>query len=302
MHLSLELLNGRDLLGHRSNQKLIVGGVPVDRLFQLVTLLGTTIAVKFDRADSLGLQKAIPVMTVGLHVVLNSQQVVQRGFGKWNALIHRVQIIRIHCCHQLCDQMKTLRVRQSSTLISHHFGCFVIEVISLGTVWSNLFGIFHPFDLGIFVGTTEKGDWILGWIFAVLQHVGNVLLRKSSTIWDTITEKVAGNAPARSHSVRFLDFFKGRSRSRWAPAKGLIDLTIGILEQGLWVTVVASNDNAIRAVQKANVNLGKGNMGQDFHHFLHTGLGFLPTSLGTTSRIKGISLQRHTATIIHNEF
>ena len=134
--LSQKLLNGRNITGHGCLQKVIVQWLPMEVLFELIRPLGATVIVPFNGSLGLSLQEAIKIMPVGSLVVLHSQQIVECGLGKGNALVHGIEVGGIHGRHQRADQVEPNRKWEGLALILVNFVGFVIEVITLGTVAS----------------------------------------------------------------------------------------------------------------------------------------------------------------------
>ena len=56
--------------------------------------------------------------------------------------------------------------------------------------------------------------------------------------------------------------------------------------------------DAIGSVQEANLNFVKGDIRQDFHHFLQTSVCFGPTRLRTTKLVDCVRCQCHTARVV----
>ena len=117
------------LAGSLCHQKFLI--VPA-RVFANLVQSG------FDGSLSLGLLKALEVMTIRVVVGFVSQQIVESEFRKGNALIHGIQIFRIHGGNQCGDQVKSLGIGKGFALILEDFSGFVLEIIGFAAVRSNL--------------------------------------------------------------------------------------------------------------------------------------------------------------------
>mmetsp|Transcript_21468 Transcript_21468/g.52895 ORF Transcript_21468/g.52895 Transcript_21468/m.52895 type:complete len:252 (+) Transcript_21468:419-1174(+) len=198
--------------------------------------------------------------------------------------------------------MESLRKWQSSPLISQYFVGFIPEIIRLGAVGCNFFGILHPFDLIILIGTTDKSHWVAFRVGTLNKHACNLLLGHHSAIWDTISKEPSGNAHVGIGLKRITNLFQCWCCSRCRSGKGCINSLVSVHQKGLGVPSLSGERHTVLSIQKDNFHLIKGDIRQNFNHFLQALVGFGPTSLGTTENVDGIGCQRHTTRVVYNNF
>lgn len=144
LQLLHDLLHLWNRLGRtRSSQKLVV--VPLRILFEDVALLGlSSVWIGLDDTLLLGLHETIKVVTIRLFIVLHPQEIVECKLCKGDGLVHGIQIVWAHGRDELTNQMETLGVGESGTLISVNLSRFVSKVVRLGAKRSDFLGVLHP--------------------------------------------------------------------------------------------------------------------------------------------------------------
>mmetsp|Transcript_15954 Transcript_15954/g.32969 ORF Transcript_15954/g.32969 Transcript_15954/m.32969 type:complete len:252 (-) Transcript_15954:436-1191(-) len=241
-------------------------------------------------------------MTIRVVVGFVSQQIVESEFRKGNALVHGIQIFRIHGGNQCGDQVKSLGIGKGFALILEDFSGFVLEIIGFAAVRSNLLGILHPLDGLVLVGARNKCQGILFGVGPIHQHFDNGIDGSLSSIGLAVTKKVAGNIGSLSSQEGIPKLFVGGSRSGRSSAKGSLDLAIRVSHKNIGSSSVFFQDKAIRAIQKLDSNLIEGNIGQNLDQFLETILGLGPARQRPfCDGIKRIRCKSHASTIVNDK-
>ena len=94
LQLSFELLHLWNILGHGCTEEVLI--IPLGVLLNLIE-------GPFDLAVTLRITEVIKVMAVTLFVVLNTEQVIKSRLGKGERLIHLIQVVWVHCRHELTN-------------------------------------------------------------------------------------------------------------------------------------------------------------------------------------------------------
>ena len=150
------------------------------------------------------------------------------------------------------------------------------------------FGILHPFDRFVLVGTGNKGNGILFGIGAVHAELDDLLDGVTSSVGLAVTEKISCDAHSLSTKQRFLELFKSGCRSRGTTLEGDLDLVVGVVQKGLGGSSLLFQTDSIASVQEFDSDLFKRNVGNNLDHFLESDLGFCPAS----NRAPGFPINR----------
>ena len=131
--LVLLLVTGSNLelplnLGHLPNA--LAGTFGTQKLLVIPRgILANVIEGPLDGTLALGILESLKVMSVGLVVGLISQQIVQRKFGKGNALVHCIEVVGVHGRYQLANEMESLGEGKGLALVLKDLRSLVLEIV-----------------------------------------------------------------------------------------------------------------------------------------------------------------------------